>query len=166
MKEKDGIVNCPEQQVILYVEKDDGNYGPMQTGSYLSGNYLDDYEMKRFHLEESLREKVINGEISLIHYYMSLEDLSVDELSSRVRLSKSRVKKHLDPVQFGKATIDILKRYADVFNIPLSFLLQVNMLKKGDRFESYTILEEKKLTDGMELVKTRNPFVVLVKSGG
>ena len=42
MKEKDGFAECPEQQVILYVEKEDGKYEAMQTGSYLSANYLDD----------------------------------------------------------------------------------------------------------------------------
>jgi len=57
MKEKDGTIDCPQQQVILYVEKEDGKYEPIQTGSYLTKNFLDDYEMKRHHLEESLKKK-------------------------------------------------------------------------------------------------------------
>ena len=28
MKEKDSIIDCPQQQVILYVEKEDGKYHP------------------------------------------------------------------------------------------------------------------------------------------
>ncbi len=165
MKEKDGYVNCPEQQVILYVEKEDGQYGPMQTGSYLSGNYLDDYEMKRSHLEESLRNQVLNGEISLVRYYMVLEDLTVAELASRVGLRRSVVSKHLDPVHFGRARVATLKKYAEVFNIPLANLLQVVMLKKGDQYKSYTILEEEKQVESVTPENTANPFVVLLKIG-
>ena len=54
MKEKDGYSECPEQQVILYVEKEDGKYEAIQTGSYLSANYLDDFFLKRKNLEKML----------------------------------------------------------------------------------------------------------------
>jgi hypothetical protein len=165
MKEKDGIVNYPEQQVILYVEKEDGQYGPMQTGSYLSGNYMDDYEVKRQHLEENLRTGVLKGEISIIRYYMVLEDLSLAELAARVGLRKSQVSRHLDPVNFGKVKILTLKKYADVFNVPISNMLQVIMMKKGDKIESYTVLEEKKQTEGISYADTKNPFVVLTNIG-
>ncbi len=165
MKEKDGYVNCPEQQVILYVEKADGNYGPMQTGSYISGNFLDDYEVKRYHLEESLRKKVTGGEISPVQYYMTLEDLTVDELARRVNLRKGQVRKHLDPAGFGKAKVSTLKKYADVFNIPISFLLQVVMITHGEKVESYTILEERKQSELLVPETTNNPFVALVKIG-
>ena len=85
MKEKDGYIDCPEQQVILYVEKEDGKYGPIQTGSYITRNFLDDYELKRKHLEDSLRNKIQNKEISPIYYYMVLEDLTISELAARVK---------------------------------------------------------------------------------
>jgi antitoxin component HigA of HigAB toxin-antitoxin module len=165
MKEKDGYVNYPEQQVILYVEKEDGKYEPMQTGSYISGNYLGDYEEKRYRLEESLRNSVLKGEISLVKYYMVLEDLTVSELAARVGLSKGKVSKHLNPVHFGKMKVEILKKYAEVFNIPLSGMLQIIMLQKSDKLESYTILEEKKQTGGIDQQNTANPFVVMVKIG-
>ena len=146
-------------------EKEDGKYGPMQTGSYISGNYMADYEKKRYNLEGSLRKKVLDGEISPVHYYMILEDLSVAELASRVGLRGALVKKHLDPVHFGKATVEALKRYADVFNVPLSFLLQVTMIKHGENYESFTILEEKKQSNSIDHVNTNNPYVVLLKIG-
>ncbi len=57
MKEKDGYSECPEQQVILYVEKEDGKYEAIQTGSYLSANYLDDFFLKRKNLEKNARRE-------------------------------------------------------------------------------------------------------------
>ena len=116
MKEKDSIVDCPQQQVILYVEKDDGNYGPVQTGSYMTGNYLDDYEMKRKHLEESLKKRIEAREISPIGYYMVLEDLTLSELSARAGIRKGKVKKHLEYEGFQKIDKESLEKYADVFN--------------------------------------------------
>jgi hypothetical protein len=91
MKEKDSIVDCPEQQVVLYVEKEDGNYEPVQTGSYLTKNFLDDYKLKRQHLEDSLHQKVQSGEVSPIYYYMILEDLTISELSARTGFKARKV---------------------------------------------------------------------------
>ena len=117
MKEKDGYIDCPQQQVILYVEKEDGKYGPIQTGSYITRNFLDDYELKRKHLEDSLRYKIQNKEISPIYYYMVLEDLTISELAARVKLRKAKVKKHLEYGSFNLIKSEILDQYADVFNV-------------------------------------------------
>ena len=131
MKEKDGYVDCPEQQVILYVEKDDGTYGPIQTGSYLTRNFLDDYELKRKHLEENLRKRVQNREVSPVYYYMVLEDLTVSELAARVHLRKGKVKKHLQYGDFGSIEDKTLALYAEVFNIAVSDLKQLMNLSQG-----------------------------------
>ena len=125
MKEKDGIIDCPEQQVILYVEKEDGKYEPMQTGSYITKNFLDDYEMKRHHLEESLKKQVRSGEVSPIYYYMVLEDLTLSELSARAGIRKGKVKKHLEAAHFSSIPQNTLQLYADVFNIEVSTMIQL-----------------------------------------
>ncbi|MDP4281731.1 MAG: helix-turn-helix transcriptional regulator [Bacteroidota bacterium] len=125
MKEKEGYVDCPKQQLILYVEKEDGKYGPMQTGSYITRNYLDDFESKQKSLEESLRHQVINGEISPVHYFMVMEDLTISELASRVKLRKAKVRKHLLPGYFKEISAEILNSYAEVFNIQVNDLLEL-----------------------------------------
>jgi hypothetical protein len=125
MKEKDGYVDCPQQQVIIYVEKEDGKYGPIQTGSYITSNYLDDYELKRKNLEESLRTKIQTREISPVYYYMVLEDLTISELASRVRIRKGKVKKHLRHENFKLINNEMLKQYADVFNVSIVDLIQL-----------------------------------------
>ena len=129
MKEKDGIADCPEQQMILYVEKEDGQYGPMQTGSYISANYLDDFFFKRKNLEASLLKRVQSGEISPIHSYMILEDLTLSELASRVRLCKWTVKRHLKTRNFGIIKAPVLDRYATVFNVTTEELKKLGSLK-------------------------------------
>ena len=125
MKEKDSIIDCPLQQVILYVEKEDGKYEPMQTGSYITKNFLDDYELKRRHLEESLKKQVLSGEVSPIYYYMVLEDLTLSELSARAGIRKGKVKKHLEGFHFNALPQETLQRYADVFNVTVPDILKL-----------------------------------------
>jgi DNA-binding Xre family transcriptional regulator len=123
MKEKDGYIDCPQQQVILYVEMENGKYGPIQTGSYITRNFLDDYELKRKHLEDALR--IQNKEVSPIYYYMVLEDLTISELAARVNLRKAKVKKHLEYGSFNSIKSEILNQYADVFNVSVDDLIQL-----------------------------------------
>jgi hypothetical protein len=126
MKEKDSRVDCPQQQVILYVEKEDGKYGPVQTGSYLTANYLDDYELKRKNLEESLKARVMKEEVSPVYYYMVLEDLTLSELAARVGLRKGKVRKHLRPEYFKELTKETLQAYADVFDVDVDGLMRLD----------------------------------------
>jgi hypothetical protein len=163
MKEKEGFVDYPEQQMILYVEKEDGKFGPMQTGSFLSANYMDDYLFKRRNLELELRDQVCQGMISPVKYYMILIDLSFSELASRAKIRKSRVKKHLDPKLYGSATVDELAKYAAVFNIPVANLLQILLIKDTGGFESEFLTENRGGKISVDHEHTRNPFVVLTK---
>jgi hypothetical protein len=163
MKEKEGFVDYPEQQMILYVEKDDGKYGPMQTGSYISANYMDDYISKRRNLEFSLREQLTSGAISPVKYYMVLEDLSLSELAARAGIRKSRVKKHLEPKNFGNVTVEELRKYAGVFNVAMANLLQVVMISNHGCLESNVILENRAEKITVDHTVTSNPYVVLTK---
>ena len=138
MKEKDGTIDCPEQQVILYVEKEDGKYEPIQTGSYLTKNFLDDYELKRRHLEESLKKQVQSGEVSPIYYYMILEDLTLSELAARAGIRKGKLKKHLEARHFAELPQETLQLYADVFNITVPDMLNLLVANTGDPINTNT----------------------------
>jgi len=163
MKEKEGFIDFPEQQMILYVEKENGQYGPMQTGSYISANFMDDYLYKRKNLELGLREKLTQGKITPIGYFMVMEDLTHSELSARAKIRKSRVKQHLDPLRFGSATVEELTRYATVFNITLPNLLQVLLVHTGKDYEPHLLLENKTTDISIHQSATGNPYVVLTK---
>jgi hypothetical protein len=136
MKEKDSIIDCPQQQVILYVEKEDGKYEPVQTGSYLTKNFLDDYKLKRLHLEETLKKQVQSGAISPIYYYMVLEDLTISELSSRTGIRKGKVKKHLAADTFIAIPQKTLQLYTDVFNITIPDMLNLLVTKTTDSLDT------------------------------
>lgn len=164
MKEKEGFVDCPEQQMILYVEKDDGNYGPMQTGSYITANYLDDFFLKKRNLEAELRTRLIAGEISPVKYHMVLEDLTLSELAARASIRKSRVKKHLEMKYFGTATAEELRRYARVFNIAVPNMLQVVLISDAEGTHAAVVGENRPSKVRISQEVTGNPFVVVTQA--
>lgn len=165
MKEKEGLVDCPDQQMILYVEKEGGIYGPVQTGSYLTANYLDDFFLKRRNLEADLRDQVLRGVITPIRYYMVLEELTMQELAARAGIRKSKVKKHLDPSQFGNVTVEELRRYATVFNVPIANLLQCLVVNIDHTDESTMLLEKNTGKLSISQEQQGNPYVTLTKIG-
>lgn len=124
MKEKEAKIDYRDHQLVLYVEKKDGTYGPLQTGSFITKNYVDDFWRKRENLEKSSFDRIRKGEITPVAFYMTLEELTTSELAARVGISSRKVRKHMDPAHFGSVTIDELRRYAAVFNVPVTALLQ------------------------------------------
>ena len=125
MKEQDLIVDCPYQQVILYAEKYDGTYGPVQTGSYMAGKHISEHFKIAGELNQSLLRQLKSGDISPVYFYMMIEGLTVPELAARAGMSKNVVKKHLTMKGFRKITITKLKRYADVLNVPIANMFQI-----------------------------------------
>ena len=107
MKEKDVIHDYKVQKYILYAEKNDGSYGTVEGGSYMIENELDDFWFKKSHLEKTLRERLLKGEISPINYYMVLEEMTVAELADRAGICKVKVKCHLKPGSFKKAVSNL-----------------------------------------------------------
>ena len=152
MKEKELYVDYKPQQHIYYVEKEDQQYGPIVSGSYLSKNYLDDYWLKQKNLELSLRTKVIEDKISPIEYYMTLQELSIADLAARVNIRRTKLKKYLKPQFFNKISLPLLSKFAEVFDVPVANLFQVIITKEDERSR-------------MEInqLSTKNPAFVVTK---
>lgn len=125
MKEKEIEVDCPFQQVILYAEKDDGTYGPVQTGSFMAGKHISEHFKITGNLTKALLERLAKGEISPIYFFMTLEGLNLSELASRAGIVKFRAKRHITPEGFKRMRISSLKRYAEVLNVPVANMFQI-----------------------------------------
>jgi plasmid maintenance system antidote protein VapI len=125
MKENDARIEFDSHQLLLYVEKSDGEYGPLQTGSFLTKNYVDDFWEKKKKFTERMFKKLTNGEISPVAYYMQMIEISPAEVASRIGISPAAVKKHQDVKHFSKLTIDMLQKYANVFGVTLADMFQI-----------------------------------------
>ncbi len=159
MKEKDAYVDFEPQQLIMYVEKEDGTYGPIQTGSYISKNYLDDFWEKTVKLRKLLIEKLRKNEITAIYFYKLIHDFNDVELSRRSGIPVRRVKKHQKVGCFKKARLADLQKYAYAFDIPVSNLLQTIVIGDEHRLE----VDEGKQPINVKQSRTENPFLIITK---
>ena len=106
MKEKDILTDYKDHQVVLYAEKADDTIGPVQTGSYVTRHFIDEFYNIMGNLEKSLYEKLINHEISPIYLYMTMEELTVSELAARAKISKRKVMRHLTYKHLTDVTVN------------------------------------------------------------
>lgn len=130
MKEKDVYVDYDQHQLLLYVEQDDGTYGGLQTGAFAAKNHLDVFLAFRSKVIASGIEKLKKGEISPVAFHMDLNGMTIADVARRAGISRAKVRKQLIPSGFSTASIDELRRYAEVFNISLADFFQMIVPKK------------------------------------
>ena len=75
---------------------------------------------------EAAKKRFLNGEASPIEYYMEMHKMDVLILSSYVGMWQWRVKRHLKPSVFQKLSAKNLQKYADVFDISVEDLKQID----------------------------------------
>ncbi len=111
--------------MMLFVEKEDGSIAPVQTGSYMVENYLDDFWVKRRHLEQTALKELTESRISPVAYHMKLTEMAPADVAVRTGIRLSRVKKHMTPKHFGDMKVREAGRYAAVFGISVSDLFSI-----------------------------------------
>ncbi len=74
---------------------------------------------------EIAKAKVLNKETSPIEYYMELHKMDVNILKSYVGLFTWQVKRHFKPKNFNKLSNKVLQKYADVFEISIEQLRNI-----------------------------------------
>ena len=160
MKEKDAFIDYEPQQLIMYVEKEDGSYGPIQTGSYISKNYLDDFWQKMIKLRNSLLEKLKNNEITPIYFYKLIHDFNDVELSRRTGIPVFKVKRHQKVKCFKKIKLSDMSKYAYAFDVPVANLLQAIVVEDNENEAESDITKQPVL---VKQTRTDNPFLVITK---
>lgn len=150
MKEKDAQVDFESHKMTLFVEKEDGSYGTIQTGSYLAKNYLDEFWANMKHFKETAFTQLINNEISPIAYYLIIREMAPADVAARIGISTSQVKKHMIPRHFGAMKLSVAQQYAEVFGIPVASLFQ--------------IAADEEKADLIQQNNTKNPFVTTLEN--
>ncbi|MFH0867483.1 MAG: hypothetical protein V1904_14920 [Bacteroidota bacterium] len=164
MKEKDAYVDFKDHQLILYTEKEDDTYGPIQTGAAAVKDFLGDLRTKWKHMEDSILIKIKSGELSMVYYYMMLEELTSFELANRVGISKSKVEKHFQIKYFKKASLATILKYSEVFNVPVANLFQLILTKEDRLWKKHYVENEEVFNNHLiSQQKTNNPFTVITR---
>lgn len=74
---------------------------------------------------ENAKERVEKGVTSPIEYYMELHRMDLSILASYVGIWRWRVKRHFKPSVFKRLSAKTLKKYADVFEISVEKLKNI-----------------------------------------
>lgn len=75
---------------------------------------------------EDAKKRVLENKTSPIEYYMEVHKMDLPILASYVGLWKWRVKRHFKPSVFEKLNTKILQKYADVFEISIEQLKNID----------------------------------------
>ncbi|WP_299254206.1 hypothetical protein [uncultured Aquimarina sp.] len=110
------------KEVVYAVDKE-GKYGKELSSGWDAKTIALNKSLEL--IEEQLKEtiqKIKQGELSPIAYYMELQRMDVVVLSGYVGLWQWKVKRHLKASIFKKLSKKTLKKYAEAFEVPLEEL--------------------------------------------
>ncbi len=125
MKDTEVTTGLESHKMTVFVEHEDGTYGPAESGSYMVKNFIDNFAEKQKHFHESAYKDLAAGKISPVGYHMRLREIAPADLAVRAIMPVGKVKKILDPKGFASLTIGEAARIADVLGIPLADLFQL-----------------------------------------
>ncbi|MBU2938210.1 hypothetical protein KO494_01535 [Lacinutrix sp. C3R15] len=74
---------------------------------------------------EEAKNRVLSNQTSPIEYYMELHKMDLQILASYVGLWQWRVKRHFKPKVFQKLSHKTLQKYADIFDITIEQLKNI-----------------------------------------
>ena len=108
---------------ICYAIDDDGQYVLTGSAGWEPKNIANDqaWEVIRRQIRETV-DKIRAGKLSPLAYYMVSNQMTPALLAQYAGFNRWRVQRHLKPSVFKKLKPEILKRYADVFEIPMDNL--------------------------------------------
>jgi hypothetical protein len=108
---------------LYYAVDENGEYVTVPTCGWAPKNaaLLQAWEVIHEKVEEA-RQQVLQGTLSPIAYYMEENIMDVKLLASYIGLPRWKVRRHLKPSGFAKLDERVLRRYADLFRIPVEAL--------------------------------------------
>lgn len=105
----------------------DGNYTTVGSVGWDAKNEVmkEAWDVVNEKIEKS-RHDVISGNLSPIAYYIEKNIMDVKLVASYMGIWRCKVKRHLKPKHFNKLNDEMLTKYAQVFNISVDQLLDIN----------------------------------------
>lgn len=113
---------------ICYAVDENGRYTTRQSrGWEVKSTALDvtwqDIENK----VKQTKQRVTNGEISQLQFFMDLRIMDVAMVAAYTGLWKWKVKRHLKPKTFNKLPEKTLQKYAEIFDVSLEVLKSMDV---------------------------------------
>jgi hypothetical protein len=112
---------------LYYAIDDKGNYTTATSSGWNPKTIASDNAIRDINERtEKARIRVLEGKTSPIEYYMEMNKMDPNILSSYVGIWQWRVNRHFKPSVFKKLSPKILKKYADAFDISVDQLKSIS----------------------------------------
>jgi len=111
---------------ICYAVDEGGSYVRVGSAGWEPKNVANDqaWEIIKAQISDAL-ESIHAGRLSPLAFHMAINQMTVGLLSKYVRMNRWRIRRHLKPDVFKRLRPEMLRRYAEVFEIPVEQLLKV-----------------------------------------
>ncbi len=114
----------------VYSVDEDGNYTTVRSVGWDPKNAVMQQAWDNINEKvEVIRQRVLEGELSPVAFYMEQQIMDVGLLSKYMGLWKWKVKKHLKQKHFEKLPEDIIRKYADIFDLTPAELKDIELIK-------------------------------------
>jgi hypothetical protein len=121
-QDDDGLMEG-RQMDLSYALDEDVNYVTVPSSGWAPKNAALSQAWDVIHERvEETRQQILQGKLSPIAYYMEKNIMDEKLLATYVGLPKRKVRRHLKPNGFAKMDEKVLRRYADIFSIPVEAL--------------------------------------------
>ncbi|TYA73948.1 hypothetical protein [Seonamhaeicola marinus] len=111
---------------LCYAVDENGNYTTAKSTGWTPKTIALDNAIAEINERvEKARQNVLNNQTSPLEYYMELHKMDLTILASYVGFWKWRVKRHFKPKVFNKLSKKTLQKYADVFEITIKQLKEI-----------------------------------------
>jgi hypothetical protein len=121
-QDDDGLMEG-KQMDLSYALDENGNYVTVPSCGWAPKNaaLLQAWDVIHEKMKET-RQQILQGKLSPIAYYMEKNIMDEKLLATYIGLPKWKVRRHLKPAGFTKMDERVLRRYADIFGIPVEAL--------------------------------------------
>ena len=117
---------------LCYAVDDDGNYVAVHSTGWSPKNEAMKQAWEEIHIKiDEARKKVINGELSMLAYYMEKNIMAIKLLSQYTGISRRKIRKHMKPDVFANLETEVLQKYTDAFNISMEELTDIKRLEEA-----------------------------------
>ncbi len=117
---------------LNYAVDENGNYTTMQSEGWQPKNEAMTLAWEVvYEKAQEVRQKVLDGILSPVAFYMELNVMDVKILSDYTGIPKWKVRRHLKMKNFTKLNSNIISRYADAFKLIPSDLSDLNKIREA-----------------------------------
>lgn len=112
---------------LCYAVNDKGEYTTIKSSGWNPKTIALDNALQEINERiANAKTRVLNGETSPIEYYMECHKMDIGILASYVGKFKWQVKRHFNVKKFNRLSEKTLQKYADVFEISIDELKNIN----------------------------------------